>query len=152
MLYLLTTIYTLVAGPARHARTSSDHPWAVVVVLVNVLAIANIPRGDLTGPAGQAFLSSCCAIAALVFLFGAGALPQPRDGRATTRLSLTIYNAASSPKTLTIMLIIALIGMPFVLAYTAVIYWTFRGKVRLDETTGWISQCYSTHSDLTRSP
>ena len=47
--------------------------------------------------------------------------------------SVTIFSAASSPKTLTIMLIIAAVGMPFVLAYTAVIYWTFRGKVRLDD-------------------
>jgi cytochrome d ubiquinol oxidase subunit II len=31
------------------------------------------------------------------------------------------------------MLIIALIGMPMVLAYTVAIYWTFRGKVTLDE-------------------
>ena len=46
--------------------------------------------------------------------------------------SLTIYNAASSPKTLKIMLIIAGCGMPLVLAYTASIYWIFRGKVKLD--------------------
>jgi cytochrome d ubiquinol oxidase subunit II len=45
--------------------------------------------------------------------------------------SLTIYNAASSQKTLAIMRNIAAIGMPFVLAYTVVIYWTFRGKVEL---------------------
>jgi cytochrome d ubiquinol oxidase subunit II len=31
------------------------------------------------------------------------------------------------------MLIIAFIGMPMVLTYTAVVYWTFRGKVTLDE-------------------
>ena len=37
----------------------------------------------------------------------------------------------SSPKTLRIMAVIAAMGMPFVLAYTAVIYWTYRGKVRL---------------------
>jgi cytochrome bd ubiquinol oxidase subunit II len=48
-------------------------------------------------------------------------------------LSVTIFNAASSPKTLSIMLIIALVGMPLVLAYTALVYWTFHGKVRLDE-------------------
>ena len=48
-------------------------------------------------------------------------------------LSLTIYNAASSQKTLQIMLIIAVIGVPFVLAYTASIYWIFRGKVKLDK-------------------
>ena len=46
--------------------------------------------------------------------------------------SLTIYNAASSPKTLGIMLVIAIIGVPLVLAYTASIYWVFRGKVKLD--------------------
>jgi len=45
--------------------------------------------------------------------------------------SLTIYNAASSEKTLGIMAIIALLGMPFVLSYTAVIYWLFRGKVQI---------------------
>ena len=27
------------------------------------------------------------------------------------------------------------IGMPFVLAYTSVIYWTFRGKVQLGENS-----------------
>jgi cytochrome bd-type quinol oxidase subunit 2 len=31
-----------------------------------------------------------------------------------------------------IMLIIALIGMPAVLSYTSVVYWTFRGKVTED--------------------
>jgi cytochrome d ubiquinol oxidase subunit II len=36
--------------------------------------------------------------------------------------SLTIHNAASSLKTLQVMLIIALIGMPLVIAYTTSIY------------------------------
>ncbi len=29
------------------------------------------------------------------------------------------------------MLVFAILGMPFVLAYMAVIYWVFRGKVQL---------------------
>ena len=45
--------------------------------------------------------------------------------------SLTIYNAASSKKTLEIMAIMAALGLPFVLAYTSVVYWVFRGKVQL---------------------
>ena len=52
-------------------------------------------------------------------------LPNPEN-------SLNIYNAASSPATLRIMLIIACIGLPVVLAYTVSIYWIFRGKVKLD--------------------
>ena len=47
--------------------------------------------------------------------------------------SLTIYNAASSEKTLGIMAIIAAIGMPFVLTYTGIVYWVFRGKVELSK-------------------
>jgi cytochrome d ubiquinol oxidase subunit II len=45
--------------------------------------------------------------------------------------SLDIYNAASSEKTLGLMAIIAAIGMPIVLTYTSIVYWTFRGKVEL---------------------
>jgi cytochrome d ubiquinol oxidase subunit II len=49
--------------------------------------------------------------------------------------SLTIYNAASSLRTLAIMGIIALIGVPLVLAYTAGIHWIFRGKVKLTKSS-----------------
>jgi cytochrome d ubiquinol oxidase subunit II len=45
--------------------------------------------------------------------------------------SLTAYNAASTPKTLKIMTIIAAIGVPIVLAYTITVYYIFRGKVKL---------------------
>jgi cytochrome d ubiquinol oxidase subunit II len=31
------------------------------------------------------------------------------------------------------MLVIALVGMPIVIAYTAYVYWHFRGKVEIDE-------------------
>ena len=44
--------------------------------------------------------------------------------------SLTIYNAASTQKTLGILLLIAGIGVPLVLAYTISIYYIFRGKTR----------------------
>jgi cytochrome d ubiquinol oxidase subunit II len=37
--------------------------------------------------------------------------------------------------TLGILLIIALVGMPMVLAYTFAIYWIFHGKVKLDSTS-----------------
>ncbi len=49
--------------------------------------------------------------------------------------TVTIYNAASTPKTLGIMLNIAVIGVLIVLTCTVSIYWIFRGKVRLDKTS-----------------
>lgn len=133
VLYMLTTIYTLAAVPQATANFRAVPLLGVAVVLVNVLAIANIPRALYWGRPGQAFLSSCATIAVLTMLFGLAVFPNLVVAANNPDYNITIFNAASSPKTLTIMLIIAVIGMPFVLAYTGVIYWTFRGKVQLGE-------------------
>lgn len=129
ILYLFTTIYTLVEIPTA-TRNFERHPWVWVVVFLNILAIANIPRAIYLSRPGYAFLSSCCSIAAFVFLFGVALFPDLVVAR-NPDWSLNIYNAASSPKTLQIMQIIAFVGMPFVLAYTTIIYWVFRGKVEI---------------------
>ena len=92
---------------------------------------ANIPRSIHHARYGWAFLSSSAAVFGLFGLVGLGMFPTLVRATDTAR-SLTIYNAASSAQTLRIMLIIALIGIPLVLAYTISIYWIFRGKVRLD--------------------
>ncbi|HEU5162321.1 MAG TPA: cytochrome d ubiquinol oxidase subunit II, partial [Thermoanaerobaculia bacterium] len=125
VLYLLTTIVTLVTIP--HAMENfSRFPWAWIVVLLSVLAIGNIPRAIFNEAPGQAFLSSSVLIAMLIGLVGIALYPNLLVSSLGEANSLTIYNAASSPKTLGIMAIIAALGMPFVLAYTGVIYWTFR--------------------------
>ena len=99
-------------------------------------AIANIPpRNHYKRRPGGAFLSSAATIIAFVFLFGIALFPHLFTSSIDPAFSITIYNGASSEKTLGIMLIIAAVGMPMVLAYTAVIYWTFRGKVELGKLT-----------------
>ena len=47
--------------------------------------------------------------------------------------NLTVHNASSSEKTLGILLTIAAIGIPLVASYTTFVFWTFKGKVKLDE-------------------
>jgi cytochrome d ubiquinol oxidase subunit II len=130
--YLLATIYTVALVP-RATANFERFPWAAVVVVISVLAVANIPRCLHWNMPGKAFLSSCVVIATQVMLFGLALFPNLVTASNDPELSVTIYNAASSPKTLGIMLIIAAVGMPFVLAYTSIIYWTFRGRVELDE-------------------
>jgi cytochrome d ubiquinol oxidase subunit II len=130
VLYMLTTIYTLAEIP-RAIRNFAEMPWAWVVVVLNVLAIANIPRAIFLGRPLYAFVSSCCTIAALTFLFGVALFPNLIVSTLNPAWSLTIHNAASSVRTLRIMRTIALLGMPFVAAYTTVVYWVFRGKVQL---------------------
>ena len=52
VLYLLTTMLTLVRIP-RATANFAEMPWAAVVVVINVLAIANIPRALFAGKWGQ---------------------------------------------------------------------------------------------------
>jgi len=99
---------------------------------LNMLAVANIPREIYHGREFRAFTSSGASIVALLTLFAIGLFPNIVLSNPNPEYSLTIYNAASSQKTLGIMLTMAIIGIPFVLAYTISIYWIFRGKVKID--------------------
>lgn len=132
--YATTTMATLLYVP-QMANVIKENPVLFLVPLMNMLAIANIPREIYHGRDWRAFLSSCFAIVFLMTLFGIGMFPNMIFSNPIAENSLNIYNAASSAKTLKIMLIIAGLGVPVVLAYTISIYWIFRGKVKLDSTS-----------------
>jgi len=127
----ITTMATLLFVPHMAARVR-ENPWLFSLALANMLAIANIPREFYHGRDWKAFLSSCATMITLMALFGLDQYPNLVFSQPNPENSLTIYNAASSPKTLGIMLVIACIGVPLVIAYTVCIYWIFRGKVKLD--------------------
>jgi cytochrome d ubiquinol oxidase subunit II len=129
---MLATIFILANRP-QVARNFHDHPWAWISIVLLILAFANIPRAIYLNRPFTAFISSSFTILSLVFLFSFSLFPNLVVSSTSPEFNLTITNAASSDKTLGIMAVIALIGMPFVLAYTAAIYWAFRGKTRLTE-------------------
>ncbi|OIQ98866.1 cytochrome bd-I ubiquinol oxidase subunit 2 [mine drainage metagenome] len=132
--YVIVTLATLLYVP--HVTDAfRREPWFFVVAVAVVLAIANIPREVNVGKEFYAFLSSCAAMLGLMAIFGIGSYPNLVFSNPHPELSLTAFNASSSQKTLGIMLTIALIGVPVVLAYTASVYWIFRGKVKLDKTS-----------------
>ena len=126
-----TTMATLLYVPHMAARVR-ENPWLFSIALLNMLAIANIPREFHHKRDGFAFISSCVAMITLMVLFGLNQYPNMVFSQPLPENSLTIYNASSSPKTLGNMLIIAAIGVPVVLTYTVCIYWIFRGKVKID--------------------
>jgi cytochrome d ubiquinol oxidase subunit II len=130
--YVTATMATLIYYP-HMVENFRAAPVLFLVALLNMLAVANIPREISRGKELKAFFSSASSIAALLLIFAIGIFPNIVYSIPNSEYSLTIYNAASSDKTLTIMLIIALIGIPFVFAYTISIYWIFRGKVKIDE-------------------
>lgn len=128
--YALTTLATLLYVP-RMTQILRTQPALFGVVILLVLAIANLPREIHRGRDGAAFLSSCATMLLLMALFGLGMFPHMVYAVPEAAHSLTVYNAASTPRTLRIMTIIAAIGVPVVLTYTTTVYYIFRGKVKL---------------------
>jgi cytochrome bd ubiquinol oxidase subunit II len=128
--YVLTTMVTLLYVPQLTDRIRSQ-PLFFIVAIANMLTVANIPREIYHGRNFNAFVSSCLTIALMMGLFGLGVFPYLLPSNPNWQYGLHIYNAASSQKTLGIMLFIALLSIPLVLSYTASIYWIFRGKVKL---------------------
>lgn len=133
--YATATMATLIYMP--HMVTAiQDRPIFFALAIVNMLAIANIPREIQRGRDGWAFISSCANIALLMGLYGIGTYPNAvRAINDPEGLSLTIFNASSSEKTLGILLLIAIIGIPLVISYTIAVYWIFKGKVKLEATS-----------------
>lgn len=128
--YILVSMFTLIEQP-HVVDAIKQVPWAILIVIFNVACVANIPRAILRENYGQAFTSSCFNIACLVALFSISTFPNLVYST-SDETSLTIYNAASSQGTLWIMCIIAMIGAPLIVSYTAVIYWTFRERIPED--------------------
>ncbi len=135
MVYAITTVATLIYQP-HMAEAIKHRPVFFAIALINMLAIANIPREINHGKDGFAFISSCVNIVCLLALYAVGSYPnvlRALDG--PEAYNLTIFNSSSSPKTLEILLLIAMIGVPLVVSYTLAIYWIFRGKVKLDSSS-----------------
>ena len=73
-------------------------------------------------------MTSLTIVLALVVLFST-MFPNVMLSSLNPDWSLTIYNAASSTRTLQIMTVVAFILVPIVLAYQAWNYWIFRRRV-----------------------
>lgn len=130
--FVTATMATLIYYP-NMVNHFKEYPAFFLIAILNMLAIANIPREIHKGREFRAFISSSASIALLLVLFAMGIFPNIVLSNPLPENSLNIYNAASSQKTLNIMLIVAIIGMPFVIAYTFIIHKVYKGKVKLDE-------------------
>lgn len=130
--FAITTVYTLLYIP-HLSDTIRSNPQYFIFPIIMFLAIANIPRQLKKGNYRYAFISSSITIASLLIAVAVEVFPNLVYASNDPANSITIQNAASSPKTMKTLLIIALIGTPLVGIYTSFVFWTFKGKVKLDE-------------------
>jgi cytochrome d ubiquinol oxidase subunit II len=122
-LFLLSLAMVWVYVPSALTRIPA---W--VFAGFTAAALVALPAALKRDKDGPAFALSSAAFASLWGIVGSILHPDLVRALDPAR-SLTIYNASSSPLTLKVMLIIAVIGMPIVAAYTIYVYRVFKGKV-----------------------
>ncbi len=140
---------------ASQAQTAAKRLWIPSMTLVVMLALFSVAYTDLfrnglpwvtaTGALaalaaagwfirkeryGWAFILNGLTIALVTVSAFGGLYPRVMVSSLNPQWSLTIYNASSSPYTLQVMSIVALVFTPIVLIYQGWTYWVFRDRVR----------------------
>lgn len=132
--FAITSIYTLMF---LHGVTDKfkEQPIFFILPILAFLAVANVPRLVAKKRYAQALVFSSLIMAFLLMLVAFQLYPVLLPSTIDPEFSVTIYNAASSQKSLGIMLTIVLIGAPLLAGYFLFLYKTFHGKVKLDDTS-----------------
>ena len=121
--------YVLFAGVAAAETDILAKLGTVIFLGLSIAAIIFGCAGAYAGKACKAFISSTLAIACLTIGFFAALFPRIMISSISPDFSLNIYNAASTPHTLFLMTIAAVIFVPIVLVYQAWTYKTFKDRV-----------------------
>jgi cytochrome d ubiquinol oxidase subunit II len=110
----------------------SQHPpvWAALAIAVVGLLATRLSLSYCTL---GAFIGSAVFIIGLTSFGVFGMYPGIILSSIDPAYSITVFNGASSPLTLKIMLGVTLCAVPVVILYQAWVFWTFREKVEIDE-------------------
>ncbi|NTW00564.1 MAG: cytochrome d ubiquinol oxidase subunit II [Oscillochloris sp.] len=106
------------------------NPGAVPVAAI--LALFGAAYFVKVGQMGWAFVMTCLNIALSVITIFMSLFPRVMVSSLNPDWSLTIYNASSSQKTLTVMTVVALVFVPIVLIYQGWSYWVFRQRLSIE--------------------
>src|SRR3990167_4429808 len=131
-LFIAATIWTWTAHPHMTARFHAVPllwlvPIALLIAMSALIALHNAKAY------GFAFIASMVVITLLFVVFAIGYFPHLVISTLSDKYTLSLYNAASSPITLKVTLIIACVGIPLVLLYGWILYRTFRGTTSLHD-------------------
>lgn len=135
VVFTATSIAIFFYCPYLVTRVESFKIVALLPFLA-LLFITLIPYFVRKGKYAFAFVASSLNIILLFVLFGIGTFPTiVRSTINPENLSLTLFNSSSSETTLTVICLVALIGIPLILSYGFLLYKVFHGKVKLDKTS-----------------
>jgi cytochrome d ubiquinol oxidase subunit II len=121
---------------SRATTLFNNYAKTPVLFLIPVLAVAALVMVYVfmrQGAWWRAWFASCATIVAVTLFGVVGLYPNLLPSSIDAAHSLTIFNSASSPMTLKIMLTVALTFVPIVIAYQVWVHFLFKGKTREED-------------------
>ena len=101
--------------------------------IVSAIALVGALVANRVRREGWAFVGTAVAIAVAVLALFASLFPDVMPSSTDAAYSLTTTNASSTPYTLSIMTVVAVIFTPLVLVYQGWTYWVFRQRVKVEQ-------------------
>ncbi|MHB1613845.1 MAG: cytochrome d ubiquinol oxidase subunit II [Actinomycetes bacterium] len=110
-------------------QVSRGHGLSYVAAALAAVALVLALGANRMGREGWAFVLSGVTILFAVVMLFATLYPDVMPSSTSAAFSLTVANASSTPYTLRFMTWVAVLMVPFVLAYQAWSYWVFRKRI-----------------------
>lgn len=123
--FIVVTIWSFTSIP-RLFSNFLNYPLLFGLALLVIGAIVYYPAALKQEKPWLPFIASTINIVGLLGIVGASLFPYMIPATPVLANSLTIYNASSSQRTLGIMLVMALTGLPLVILYTTYVYRKFK--------------------------
>lgn len=121
-----------VRAPGAWLDNYGRHAWMMAAPVLGFAGAALALAGLRFNKAWAAFTGSSASAAGIVGTVGLSMFPFILPSSIDPRSSLTVWNASSSHMTLFIMLVVTVVFLPLILAYTAFVYRVLWGR----STTG----------------
>ncbi len=123
--YTALHIISLTTTLIYHQRTFVK--LSIVLAVIALISTILIKVSNCKGKVGLPFVFSSISIFSNMFFVASSIFPF-MVFNTTSAPSLTIFNSSASQNSLTVMLVMALIGMPIVISYTIFVYRVFSKK------------------------
>ncbi|WP_417681286.1 cytochrome d ubiquinol oxidase subunit II [Roseibium sp.] len=126
-------LYSDVARGGSWLVAYAQRPWIAIAPLLGLVGTVLAYFGLRSGREVSTLLASKLAIFGMISTVGLTMFPFILPSTIDPRSSLTVWDSSSSHLTLFVMLVVTVIFMPIILAYTAWVYKVLWGKVTEDE-------------------
>ncbi len=120
---------TSVASGGAWLNNYAAHPWMLVAPVLGFVGAALALVGIRAKSEPAAFAGSTLSAAGIIATVGLSMFPFILPSSIDAHSSLTVWNASSSESTLFLMVIVTVVFLPIVLAYTAWAYRVMFGRV-----------------------